>query len=155
MSACGWLLTVQTPLKVSFWTGATSAWTFPLCTHSSISFAFRFRALPEPQSAVTVWLFSCRSCVLGRKSADKSQPNGEPSPKWRNFCGIPKRGSKGNCLCGRVHSALFVHSSQSIIWNSSGSEMWDFCEHPETQEHSACPSSRACRKCLPSDLGVF
>ena len=56
MSACGWLLTVQTPLKVSFWTGATSAWTFPLCTHSSISFAFRFRALPEPQSAVTVWL---------------------------------------------------------------------------------------------------
>ena len=49
-------LTVQTPLKVSFWTGTASARLAPLCTHSPISFAFRFRALPEPQSAVTVWL---------------------------------------------------------------------------------------------------
>ena len=56
MSACGWLLTVQTPLKVSFWTGTASARFSPLCTHSPYSFTFRFRALPEPQSAVTVWL---------------------------------------------------------------------------------------------------
>lgn len=97
MSACGWLLTVPTPLKVSFWTGATSAWTFPLCTHSSISFTFRFRAVPEPQSAVTVWLFSCRSCVLGRKSADKSQTlSGSHCPKWRDFSGIPKRRSRSS-----------------------------------------------------------
>lgn len=46
---------------------------------------------------------------------------------------------------GKVHPALFVLSSQSIIWNGSSSEMWDFSAHPETQEHSACPSSRACK----------
>ena len=117
VSACGWLLTVQTLLKVSFWTGATSAWTFPLCTHSAISFAFRFRAVPEPQSAVTFWLFpAVHRSLLGQDSLDKSQPNGEPSPKWRDFSDIPKRGSRNPMdSCGKVHPALFVHSNQSII----------------------------------------
>lgn len=95
MSACGWLLTVQTPLKVSFWTGTASAQCPPLCTHSPISFTFRFRALPEPQSAVTVWLFSCRSLCTGQEECGQvSTLSGSQCPKWRDFSGIPKRGSR-------------------------------------------------------------
>lgn len=98
---------------MSFWTGTASARLTPLCTHSSISFAFRFRALPEPQSAVTVWLFSCLSCVLGRKSADKSQPFSGSQVRNGGISPVSLNGGAGVLWIPAAKSTLPCSSSQA------------------------------------------
>lgn len=132
MSACGWLLTVQTPLKVSFWTGATSAWTFPLCTHSPYSFTFRFRALPEPQSAVTVWLSPAVPVYWAGRVWTSLNPMGS---QVRNG-GISPVSLNGGA------ETLWIPAAGSTLPCSS------------TQARASSRIAQAV-KCLPSSLGAF